>query len=645
MTAAMRRSLTAALLGIVLGAAAPADAAPKWTMVRSESLIVMGDQSASTLRNVAQQLEQFRVVVGGLLKNAQRAASLPTTVYVFGSHRTMETFVPLRNGKPMDVGGFFQHDETFNTIVLSMEDFDDGAAIVFHEYAHLLVRNAVRWLPTWLNEGLAEYYSTFAIQSDGKTVLIGRPVQRHLAEVRLKLIPLRELLEVTEASPLYNEGSRRSVFYAESWALVHYLLMAVPDGAAIINKYAAAMAAGDPIDAAFTAAFGKSVADVQRDLNQYLGQPTFKSMRYTLTDRIEIAPLGAARSMSEGETGGWLGDLQRRIERTEEARARIEAAVTADPAAASPHVALGLLRIAQGRKADAWPELEKATALAPEDFTAQFVYAVSLLREVARDEYDDDMVTRARAALMKAAALNPSSADTSAWLAYADMQDSAKLGEALSAITRAIALAPGRLEFRLRYADIAVLRGAIDTAKPMLTDLASARIDPVIRDAARKRLDTIARLGPRSGAADSPAESLPPADAALRSPSTSSGSASPDPAPPRESAIQGPVLRKVLAGEERAFGALVRVECGSNNVRFHVQTRDRIVIASAARMEDVDLTQFTDQRDFTLTCGQRTPPDSVYLTWRPRSARDGSDADIAGTAVAVEFMPKNYVPY
>ena len=644
MTTAMRRVLTAALLGIVLGAAASADAAPKWTVVRSESLIVMGDQPASTLRDVAQQLEQFRVVVGGLLKNAQRAASLPTTVYVFGSHRAMEAFVPLRNGKPLQVGGYFQHDETFNTIVLSMENFDEDAAIVFHEYAHLLVRNAIRWLPTWLNEGLAEYYSTFAIQSDGRTVLIGRPVQRHVAEVRLKFIPLRELLEVTEASPLYNEGSRRSIFYAESWALVHYLLMAVPNGAAIVNTYAGSMAAGDSIDAAFAAAFGKSIADVQRELNQYLIRPTFKSMRYILTDRIEIAPLGAARTMSEGETGGWLGDLQRRIGRTEEARARIEAAVGADPAAASPHVALGLLRLAQGRTADAWPELGKAAAVAPEDFTSQFVYAISLLREVAKDQYDDDMVIRARAALMKAAALNPSSADTNAWLAYADMQDSATLGEALSAITRAIALAPGRLEFRLRYADIAILRGAIDTAKPMLIDLAAARIDPVIRDAARKRLDTIARLGPRSGAADSPAELTPPADATLRNPPAPSG-ASPDPAPPRESAIQGPVLRQVLAGEERAFGVLVRVECGSNTVRFHLQTRDRILIAAAARMEDVDLTQFTDQRDFSLTCGQRTPPDNVYLTWRPRRARDASDADVAGTAVAVEFMPKNYVPY
>src|SRR5256714_6191945 len=634
------RSSVAALFLIAFVAVHPAAAAPKWTMVRSESLIVMGDQSPWTLRGVAQQLEQFRVVLGGLLQNAHRAASLPTTVYVFGSHRAMETLLPLRNGKPIAVGGFFQHDSEFNTSVLSMDGFEEGTEVVFHEYAHLLVQNAVRWVPTWLNEGLADYYSTFAIQSGAQSAEIGRPVNRHLSLLRLNLIPLRELLEVTETSPLYNEGSRRSVFYAESWALVHYLMMAVPNGVSILNTYAAAMAAGQSRDAAFNAAFGKSIADVERELREYIGRPIFKSLKYTFAERIETAPLGPARSMSRAETDGWLGDLQRRIGRTDEARARIEAAVAGDPAASAPQLALGLLRLNESRKTDAWAALEKAAMLAPDDFAAQFVYAVSLLREVASDQHDDAMPARARAALIKATALNPSSADAFAWLAYANMQDASTLGEAVSAIARAIALAPGRLEFRLPYADLAVLRGAIDFAKPVLTDLASAASDPTVRDGAKQRLETIARLGPRSEPARTADPAAPPSE-----PLSRRGSTAPrDVDAPREAAIQGPVLRTVLAGEERAFGALLRVDCSPNPVRFHVQTRDRLVIAAAARMEDVELTQFTDQRDFSLACGQRTPPNNVYLTWRPRDARDGSAPDIAGTAVAVEFMPKNYVP-
>ena len=33
------------------------------------------------------------------------------------------------------------------------------------------------------------------------------------------------LLQVSETSPFYNEKNPASVFYAESWAIVHYLLL------------------------------------------------------------------------------------------------------------------------------------------------------------------------------------------------------------------------------------------------------------------------------------------------------------------------------------------------------------------------------------------------------------------------------------
>ena len=66
------------------------------------------------------------------------------------------------------------------------------------------------------------------------------------------MIPLPELLAVNQSSPLYNEGDRRSIFYAESWALTHYLLTERPNGGAEVNKYVTAVAGGVPADAAFT---------------------------------------------------------------------------------------------------------------------------------------------------------------------------------------------------------------------------------------------------------------------------------------------------------------------------------------------------------------------------------------------------------
>src|SRR5262249_6039616 len=80
-------------------------------------------------------------------------------------------YVPLYNGKPAVLGGYCHcgSSEDVNFIVAAKARYSESSAIIFHEYAHLLLHNAVRDGPLWLNEGLAEYYSTFALKSgDGR---------------------------------------------------------------------------------------------------------------------------------------------------------------------------------------------------------------------------------------------------------------------------------------------------------------------------------------------------------------------------------------------------------------------------------------------------------------------------------------------
>ena len=48
-----------------------ASAETRWTLVRSETLTVVGDQSPRTLRRVADEIEQFREVVGQLIGTAR----------------------------------------------------------------------------------------------------------------------------------------------------------------------------------------------------------------------------------------------------------------------------------------------------------------------------------------------------------------------------------------------------------------------------------------------------------------------------------------------------------------------------------------------------------------------------------------------
>ena len=71
--------------------------------------------------------------------------------------------------------------------------------------------------------------------------------------------------------------------------------------------------------------------------------------------------------------------------------------------------------------------------------------------------------------MKRAVALNPDSADAHGWLAYAQMLSDASLPDARSSIERAMQLAPGRIEYRLRWADIRIQQGGYDDAKALLT--------------------------------------------------------------------------------------------------------------------------------------------------------------------------------
>ena len=77
-------------------------------------------------------------------------------------------------------------------------------------------------LPPWLNEGLAELYSS--LEPRGAKILVGQVIPARLQALRSDpWIPLSVLLTVDHQSPDYNERSRAGMFYAESWALVHML--------------------------------------------------------------------------------------------------------------------------------------------------------------------------------------------------------------------------------------------------------------------------------------------------------------------------------------------------------------------------------------------------------------------------------------
>src|SRR3989442_14908266 len=59
-----------------------------------------------------------------------------------------------------------------------------------------------------------------------KELKLGLPSESGVRLLREnKLLPLEVLFKVDHSSPYYNEANKTTIFYAESWALTHYLML------------------------------------------------------------------------------------------------------------------------------------------------------------------------------------------------------------------------------------------------------------------------------------------------------------------------------------------------------------------------------------------------------------------------------------
>ena len=91
------------------------------------------------------------------------------------------------------------------------------------------------------------------------------------------------------------------------------------------------------------------------------------------------------------------------------------------------------------------------------------------------------------------------------------------------------------------------------------------------------------------------------------------------------------IYRAPKAGEQRVEGLLRRIECPPGRpVTFVLQLPDKASAKyTAPSLTSVDYIAHTPTFQGRVSCGGRTPPDRVYLTWAPSTKR----------VVAIEFLP------
>lgn len=212
--------------------------------------------------------------------------------------------------------------------------------IAVHEFVHLLVRHSGLKLPVWLNEGLAELYST--IEDRDHKVLVGQLPPYHLGLLNSKqLLPLNTLLTVTHDSPHYNERDKASIFYAQSWALTHMLSLDKRYG----DNFPKLMKACEreaPTAATLEAVFGKPIVTIEKDLEKYIRQSLYRGLLFDT--KLKNADAVFTKSTpAPGEADLALSGVFLTMREFEKYAAQVEATAQANPQAAGAAEKLAIL--------------------------------------------------------------------------------------------------------------------------------------------------------------------------------------------------------------------------------------------------------------------------------------------------------------
>ncbi|MCI0391465.1 MAG: tetratricopeptide repeat protein [Acidobacteria bacterium] len=428
-----------------------------WVKTVSTNFVVVSDAGEDEARKVAAMLERFRYTTLMILPQSKINAPVPTKVFHFHSHGSFRAFKPKYKGKVMGaVNGYYFGDGDHSYIALTT-DAGGGQAyeVIFHEYQHFILSNILPNAPLWLDEGLAEYYSAFEPRYEGREVLLGRSPARHVLALRkATLMPLEKLFSIDTRAPEYNEAKKAGLFYAQSWALAHYLMLGNngkrrPQFTRFINL----LGKGQPVEESFRLAFQADYETIEKELQDYIASYMFPATVYEFPEGLSFTKGTRGVALSREEVEFHLGDLLLNFGRFSEAEPRLQKAVENDAKCGECRIALGALRFRQRRYAEAKKHLQTGLSLDPLNYRGHHVYA-NLLRE--EESYDD-----AIKAYERALSVNPNLANVQLDLSIACIA-AGQLQKGDEAFDQALKLsARGDAYYRARgYAMLRMGRGA-----------------------------------------------------------------------------------------------------------------------------------------------------------------------------------------
>ena len=614
------------LLWACLPVSAFAKDEPKWIEVHTAHFSVLTDGGEKRGREVALRMEQMRSVFGELLMKDKLKMSVPVTVIALKSDKQYGLVAPTKQNM---AGGFYVPGYDRVYIVLNLFEMEPWRAIA-HPLGHYFLNYNYPPAQGWFDEGMAEYFGAVQI---GKEINIGGDPElapewhEDIFDNMMRDPNLPQSLTQLANSPVWismvdlftmkhdgsglHEGSHNTMYYAQSWMVMHYLLSKkkMPE---VGTYFDLVLNQKVPVDKAIVQAFDLTPSQMEEAVKTY-----FKSLGSNLGVALDQAkkpvanpgeipqpdhfpaPLGpddigmAVTSVPEAEAKAVIGDVMARIPEHRDQALRDLQQLAADPKG-NEAARRGLARdhLEQKFFDSTSEELDKATETNPRDPWIWYYRSVLKYRKAQSTRQNMQGLANLMQDLRAVIDSYPDLADAYNMLGVARVEGGGIIS-ALEAQKQAIALAPRNLEYQFNLGQIYVAGKKWDQAREVFTRLKEGS-DRQASSAAKKQLEDLATLEKygvrpqRPGETEAPAgaASTPSAPASAPKPSTDASEdadseAAPKP-PPVKPGSTGPVLflkGKIVTSDcTKTPEAAITVLSGMTTYTMHVSDYKTLVV-------------------------------------------------------------------
>jgi tetratricopeptide (TPR) repeat protein len=418
----------------------------KWIEVRTDDFRVYSTLSERKTIELVRNLDLLRLSMPVITNVSRTDSAVPTHIFALKSSKDFELFGLGRNTVGQFISGLRN-----NTILLRSGSKIDETQVILHEYVHFLMRNHTGSVyPRWFGEGFAEFLSN--TRKSRGNFQVGAPAESRIYGLQaLKWISPRQLLDPGEYDSL--SSSEKAMFYAQSWALVHFLLNRMERDSSFSDdaqRYIQMTADGADELIAFENAYGLPASSLWSTVKRYLRTECCNAFGFKI-DKLQPDFAPDIKKMSRAEVSLGLAQTAVEFGKYDAAANWYEIAVQDDATRPWAEAGLGDLRKFAGDYAAAKPHFENALALRPDDAYIQLDFAEFWMDQIATTQFPserEDFIERARKHFVAAWKLDDTMPETYAMYGRTYLMEGQDIGKAVEMLEQAVHLHPSSVQIR-----------------------------------------------------------------------------------------------------------------------------------------------------------------------------------------------------